>query len=543
MGSGASSGVREIRIDQESEKYERYDRPRSNREGKERRAYMMDRELAVLQADLAKCRQAMAVAEEKASSSEAEARELEKQMSTLESTNLDLLERIQQLEEKIESLHAQKWEDKSEECNETLKAKDQYIEKLEKQTNTINAEIEKMKIRFKKKLRVAHAKLAENKQESTLKMFELKDEIAKMTEEKAKLIERLNRAQSAVTQDKERNVTGNADEAESEEWEDSRMKIILELSNQVSEQDLKIQDLQRKLSEKDKLVQDLSARVKELEAGAKSQVKVNGSGAAHTEVDQTSADILELREIAREMKKLKKTTKNSSKTPDKYEDTLSYTSRDSDLNKEGSMKHVMGSYNPNNKDTSLDLRKSQNGVKAELPLTENVLVSHVHKDSDTEPSSRASSARTKRRTKKIESLKSRTSLKSDEACNTDTSRPASNNSQKYSFFKNRTAPSSATSKSSKNSELDKESDIDSFDDEDVWENSRKSKTSHTMNRSASGKFRTKGSNGKSELFLAPYQGHEDAASMCNLYTMEGEVILDPSTSGTPVSQTLFAVPT
>lgn len=65
-------------------------------------------------------------------------------MSELESTNVDLTERIQALEDRIETLHAQQAQSNINDCSETLKVKDQYISKLEKQTKAVQDEIDKL---------------------------------------------------------------------------------------------------------------------------------------------------------------------------------------------------------------------------------------------------------------------------------------------------------------------------------------------------------------------------------------------------------------
>ncbi|XP_070557719.1 uncharacterized protein [Ptychodera flava] len=70
--------------------------------------------------------------------------------------------------------------------------------------------------------------------------------------------ERLDRASSAA---KSRQSTVKKEEIKEEEvdseWEDSRMKLILELSNQVSQQDEKVMQLDEKLSLKEQTIQEL----------------------------------------------------------------------------------------------------------------------------------------------------------------------------------------------------------------------------------------------------------------------------------------------
>ena len=62
----------------------------------------------------------------------------------MESDNLDLLERVQVLEEQLEKEHAAKLARATTPCVNTVAAKDQYITKLEKETKAVQEEITKL---------------------------------------------------------------------------------------------------------------------------------------------------------------------------------------------------------------------------------------------------------------------------------------------------------------------------------------------------------------------------------------------------------------
>ena len=78
------------------------------------------------------------------------------QLGESESNNLDLLDRIQILEEQIENLQSQNdIQDQNANIEETIKTKDQAIEKVTKEKDQLQQDMNKMVrlyILFKKKL-------------------------------------------------------------------------------------------------------------------------------------------------------------------------------------------------------------------------------------------------------------------------------------------------------------------------------------------------------------------------------------------------------
>lgn len=62
----------------------------------------------------------------------------------MESQNLDLVEQIQILEEQLEKRHADDVAKTDTQCVKTVEAKDQYIQKLEKETKLVQNEISKL---------------------------------------------------------------------------------------------------------------------------------------------------------------------------------------------------------------------------------------------------------------------------------------------------------------------------------------------------------------------------------------------------------------
>ena len=99
---------------------------------------------------------------------------------------------------------------------------------------------------------------------------------------------------------------------------DSRMKIILELSNKVSDQDAKIIALENKLRERNKL---LETKQRSVSASAKRGIKSTKTATLEYDIPNTTnegsedtTEINELKSIAEEMKKMRKAKKKTVKS-------------------------------------------------------------------------------------------------------------------------------------------------------------------------------------------------------------------------------------
>ncbi|XP_069138675.1 coiled-coil domain-containing protein 192-like [Argopecten irradians] len=183
--------------------------------------------------------------------------ELEKQLAETESENLDLQDRVQGLEcqldeaSKLQTVHEV---DEPQDLTETLKAKDLLIANEEKEKKALQTEFTKMKNRYRKRIKTLMNQVAEAKQEQSIQMFELRDEITRLREENKKAREKSSSATSNVS---------------SEELQGSnKMMIVLELSNQLSEQASTISKLERENDEKQLIIDKL---LKESKNGAKTK--------------------------------------------------------------------------------------------------------------------------------------------------------------------------------------------------------------------------------------------------------------------------------
>ncbi|XP_074651864.1 uncharacterized protein LOC141906465 [Tubulanus polymorphus] len=272
MGSGASSRVKDISIAR-SESLED-----SNSGSKTKRDRCCQCGL-VSDAELIQSDQRLTITW--VDQAEAKIKSLEWRLAEAESQKLDLTDQIQALEEHVNSLCSKTLETQSGlECSETVKLKDAHIKKLEKETKAVHDEIHNLRVRYKKKLRAANTKLITARQETSLRIFELKGEIEKLTDEKSGLQDDLRKYQKTPVPTA---VNSNADSEE-----DSRTQIILQLSQQITEQNDKIHKLENQLSD----VKNVSSRP--------NSSKVDG--------DKSAESSAELKSIAGEMQASKETT-------------------------------------------------------------------------------------------------------------------------------------------------------------------------------------------------------------------------------------------
>ncbi|XP_046583980.1 uncharacterized protein LOC124291120 [Haliotis rubra] len=170
-------------------------------------------------------------------------KDLETQLAESESQQLDLQDRIQLLEERLAE-QLQEAGGGEEVYTETLQAKDQYISKLELELQALQQENSKMKIKHKKKMKSLNSQVTETRQEMSIQTFELREEISKLKEENNALKNKLD-APSSTSGDTAVGLTGEIS---------SRMTLILDLSQQLSEQEDKIKKLEESVQEKNKTI-------------------------------------------------------------------------------------------------------------------------------------------------------------------------------------------------------------------------------------------------------------------------------------------------
>ncbi|KAJ8303920.1 hypothetical protein KUTeg_017503 [Tegillarca granosa] len=173
-------------------------------------------------------------------------KDLEKQLAESESEKLDLLDMIDTLQQRVEYLETQnEIKKQNDNITETLYAKDQYITKLEKDQQTLKDETTKLKLKHKKRIKTLTSQLNEAKQETSIQLFELKDEINRLTTENESL-------QGLVKNENSKSLGESSGATDL-----NKMKIVLELSNQISEQTDKIKELEKSLLDKDKTIEQL----------------------------------------------------------------------------------------------------------------------------------------------------------------------------------------------------------------------------------------------------------------------------------------------
>ncbi|KAK3710390.1 hypothetical protein QZH41_012318 [Actinostola sp. cb2023] len=130
----------------------------------------------------------------------------------------------------------------------TVHAKNQYIKTLEDDLKNIRQHTTTQSDRYQKKLKKLRGTLSKSRQDSSLKLFELKDENTKLTEKNTKLQEHIERL-SMDSGDSSRQGSASSDRSlqqshdktinddSNDHHDDPRMKLILELSEQVTNLD------------------------------------------------------------------------------------------------------------------------------------------------------------------------------------------------------------------------------------------------------------------------------------------------------------------
>ncbi|XP_035827881.1 uncharacterized protein LOC101854664 isoform X2 [Aplysia californica] len=173
---------------------------------------------------------------------------LELELAKSESQRLDIQDQVQILEEKLKSAGSQsRLTDEATDLSETIHAKDQYIVKLEKDLKTLQTESTTMRLKLKRRIKALTNQLHEVRQEASINQMELKSEIAQCKE---KLKSTGGQTSGTSTEESFKQDGSHSP---------SHSKVIVELSNQLSEQSERISTLETQVKEKDAFIQKLQA--------------------------------------------------------------------------------------------------------------------------------------------------------------------------------------------------------------------------------------------------------------------------------------------
>ncbi|GFR98505.1 CAP-Gly domain-containing linker protein 1-like [Elysia marginata] len=184
-------------------------------------------------------------------------RELEIQLAKSESQKLDLVEQLNGLKQtdltrKPASVLPPLEEHGHLPLQETTFAKDQYIVKLEKDLQAAQKELATVRQKLKKRIRALTNQLHEARQEASINQMELKAEISQQKEQ----IEKFKGSKDGCLP-----ASTSADSTE----ESGHSKIIVELSNQLSEQADHITSLEAEIATKNRKIQELEEVSKSLQ--------------------------------------------------------------------------------------------------------------------------------------------------------------------------------------------------------------------------------------------------------------------------------------
>ncbi|XP_031566288.1 kinectin-like [Actinia tenebrosa] len=196
-------------------------------------------------------------------------------------------------------------------CDRTIYAKDQYIQTLEEELKMMKELTTKQDERYQRKLKKLRSLLSKSKQDSSLKLFELKDEKSKLVEENTKLQERIERMsldsgdfgrqgsassqRSVLSRDKD--INENVTEDVIDNHDDPRMKLILELSEQVANLDSENLALKRELKHCRKVaerVEKLRIQKKQNKSSDRTEIVCVDKGSSSWKEPQSNQACLEI---------------------------------------------------------------------------------------------------------------------------------------------------------------------------------------------------------------------------------------------------------
>ncbi|KAK3584713.1 hypothetical protein CHS0354_036490 [Potamilus streckersoni] len=247
MGSNSSSNVRPVKIEQ-SDKNLSTDRKKSD--GSKKSAEHSPT------AEAEQTVQSQAAFQADEGTKNEKIKELEKQLIESESQRLDLEDQVQVLEERLEEFHTNNAvQQQSTNLDETLKAKDQYISKLEQEKETIEEEFKKLKGKHRKKVKTLTMQLSEYKQEVNFQNMELTEEIKNLKKENSRL-------KGKAPKENHEEIKSMSEERDVSTETSERMTLILEMSSQLSEQEQKIKSLEDQLVEKDHIIEELRRKMR-----------------------------------------------------------------------------------------------------------------------------------------------------------------------------------------------------------------------------------------------------------------------------------------
>uniref|UniRef100_UPI00398F5BA2 coiled-coil domain-containing protein 192-like n=1 Tax=Pristiophorus japonicus TaxID=55135 RepID=UPI00398F5BA2 len=176
---------------------------------------------------------------------EEKARMLTKELAEVEGCKIELSDRVMWLEEQLEVMRnkiksAGLYE-------ETITAKDKYIQRLEAENNFVQGQLVQLKQKHKRIVKKLQIQLAQVKQDAAIGVMEAKERI--QTLEKENYFAREQR--SNHTHFKEDFSSDDIEPREFSVGDKSRIRLVLELSTQLSQQQEKIFLLKKTLEEKE----------------------------------------------------------------------------------------------------------------------------------------------------------------------------------------------------------------------------------------------------------------------------------------------------
>lgn len=255
MGHGASASVKKSRVqlDDLPENGEILWANRSNSDGCIVETLNSSKtKVELLEQQVDEYRDLLQSAEEELEKVQQEAEKYKNQLVVAESAKLDLTDRIEELEDQLNSLQSQIDSDSTQELSRALHEKDQEIETLHVNLEKLSGDISTVKTKYRERLKSMKSALVETKQEQSMKIYQMKEEIKALEDENSKLLGSC-RCKSVASADLQDSIPSDTEEQTSNDV-DPRNNLIVELSNQVNQQEVLIEELKEQLRQKDELL-------------------------------------------------------------------------------------------------------------------------------------------------------------------------------------------------------------------------------------------------------------------------------------------------
>ncbi|XP_069481720.1 coiled-coil domain-containing protein 192 [Ambystoma mexicanum] len=290
MGAGASSSSRVVRMNPETQPTPQPQPRGGSAGGRARRSPRFTNDGSAFDAAVKlkamgasiECKEVSEITkfkelEKRYENTEEHARTLELVLASTEGNNLELSQKVLQLEDQLEEARNKAATVGA--YDRTLFIKNQHIQRLEQEVKTAKEELVLHQLKSKRKIKKLQVDLAQAKQEAALTIMELKEKMRTLSKA----------AKSPAEENTPKTASGDAERGS---VEDRRHILIVELSSRVSIQQEQINQLETMLQSREARIQQLEAEGPSIHCvtGNSSRQSKHTSSARNTPEDQHNED-------------------------------------------------------------------------------------------------------------------------------------------------------------------------------------------------------------------------------------------------------------